>query len=120
MAPPCGIALQRARRPLRWSPSSQAQISPDSGSSKLGSQGDPESKVSKNDKQSKKSSGTIWMKDGEFVRPVEVAVGTSDGVNTSIAADTLQEGQKVVIGETTEAAQTGTKNPFIPQVQQRR
>jgi HlyD family secretion protein len=105
---------------LRWAPSSQAQISPDAGSIKLGSQGDPESKVSKNDKQSKKRSGTVWVKDGEFVRLVEVAVGTSDGVNTSVAADNLQEGQEVVIGETTGAAQTGTKNPFIPQVQQRR
>jgi HlyD family secretion protein len=105
---------------LRWSPSSPAQISLDARSSKLDPPGDSGPKASKKDKPAMKSAGTIWVKDGEFVRPVEVTVGTSDGISTSIVADTLQEGQEVVTGETTQAAQAGIKNPFIPQVPQRR
>ena len=63
----------------------------------------------------KERQGTIWLKDGEFVRPLEVKVGTSDGANTAVAADNLQEGQEVVTGETSENSQATTKNPFLPQ-----
>ena len=61
----------------------------------------------------------IWLKDGEFVRPVEVKVGTSDGANTAVASDDLREGQEVIIGESVEAPETGTKNPFLPQLPRR-
>ena len=54
------------------------------------------------------------MKDGEFVRAVDVTVGTSDGVNTGVAADALQEGQEVVVGEASANSQAATKNPFLP------
>jgi multidrug efflux pump subunit AcrA (membrane-fusion protein) len=58
--------------------------------------------------------GIIWLKDGEFVRPVEVKVGTSDGSNTAVAADNLKEGEEVVTGKTTGPEQGGTQNPFVP------
>jgi hypothetical protein len=54
------------------------------------------------------------LKDGGFVRPVDVMAGTSDGVNTGIAADVLLEGQEVVIGESSANSQAATKNPFLP------
>jgi multidrug efflux pump subunit AcrA (membrane-fusion protein) len=60
------------------------------------------------------------LKEGDFVRPVEVKVGTSDGSNTAVVAGDLQEGQEVVTGETTDKAQAGTKNPFLPQLPPRR
>jgi len=63
--------------------------------------------------------GIIWLKENEFVRPVEVKVGISDGTNTAVAADTLREGQKVVIGEIAETAQTVTRSPFVPQIRRR-
>ena len=56
------------------------------------------------------------MKDGEFVRPLEVKAGTSDGANTAVTADNLQEGQEVVIGEAVASSQAITKNPFVPQI----
>ena len=43
--------------------------------------------------------GRVWVKDGDFVRPVEVQVGISDGVTTEISGDKISEGMKVVIGE---------------------
>jgi HlyD family secretion protein len=105
---------------LRWSPSSLGQIAPDVRSQ---NQVDPsasdsggDSKSSKQNKGSKERRGTIWLKDGEFVRPLEVKAGTSDGANTAVAADNLQEGQEVVTGETSANPQTTTKNPFLPPV----
>jgi HlyD family secretion protein len=94
---------------LRWSPSSLAQIAPDARSSQLDPPGDSETKIAP-----KKNTGTIWVKDGEFVRPMDVTAGTSDGVNTGIASDALQEGQEVVVGEASANSQAATKNPFLP------
>jgi HlyD family secretion protein len=105
---------------LRWSPSSPTQISPEARSQNMvdppagGSAGD--SKSSKENKGSKARQGTVWLKDGEFVRPLEVKVGTSDGANTAVTADNLQEGQEVITGETSANSQATTKNPFLPPV----
>ena len=105
---------------LRWSPSSLAQIAPDA---RQLNQGDPsasnsagESKSSKPNKGSKERQGTIWLKDGEYVRPLEVKAGTSDGAHTAVVAEDLQEGQEVVTGEQPANSQAATKSPFAPQV----
>ena len=105
---------------LRWSPSSLAQIAPDVSSqnqvdpSAGGSAGD--SKSSKQKRASRERPGTLWLKEGEFVRPLEVKASTSDGANTAVMADNLQEGQEVVTGETSANSQSATKNPFLPPV----
>jgi HlyD family secretion protein len=105
---------------LRWSPSSLVEISPDARLSKAadpaprdapGKNG-PDSKQAKD---SKEHVGTIWVKAGEFVRPVTVKVGASDGISTAIACESIHEGQEVVTGETAGTAQGGTRNPFLPQ-----
>jgi HlyD family secretion protein len=109
---------------LRWTPSSLAQIAPDA---RAGLQADPPANDPSSTRQapatppkgSKASHGTIWVKDGEFVRPVEVKIGTSDGVNTAVAADELREGQVVITSEIVATAQTDTKNPFLPAVRRR-
>jgi HlyD family secretion protein len=108
---------------LRWSPSSLAQIAPDV---RPGNPADPPAsdppgdlQPAKRNKGPKSSHGTIWLKNGEFVRPVEVKVGTSDGANTAVTADELREGQMVVTGETVAAAQTDVKNPFLPKALRR-
>ncbi len=104
---------------LRWSPSSPAQISP---AARNQTAADPpgapsgEGKSSNADKGSKGHPGTIWLRDGEFVRPVEVKTGVSDGANTAVTADNLHEGQEVVVGEVSAVAQATTKNPFVPQI----
>ena len=88
---------------LRWIPGSPTQILPSARDAK------PAEGV-------KDHAGVIWVKEGDYVRPVEVRTGTSDGTDTAVSADSLQEGQEVVTGEATEAAQAGTKNPFVPQI----
>ena len=100
---------------LRWTPSAFAQIAPDA---RPGNPSDPPANdpPSKNESGQKSSHRTLWLKDGAFVRPIEVTAGTSDGANTAVVAEGLREGQEVVIGETTASAQTDVKNPFLPKV----
>jgi HlyD family secretion protein len=58
----------------------------------------------------------LWLMEGEFVRPVRVQAGPSDGSMTEVQGEGLTEGMKVVTGlETTAKNQTGTSNPFTPQ-----
>ena len=61
--------------------------------------------------------GQLWVRDGEFVRPVTIRVGLSDGSMTEVSGTKVKEGMQVVIGE--EAAGTagsGDTNPFLPQI----
>jgi HlyD family secretion protein len=88
---------------LRWSPSSMAQISPEFRSWKAADA----------------RAATVWLKDGEFVKPFAVKAGATDGANTVLPDDVLRDGQEVVTGETLEASDSATKNPFIPQFRRR-
>jgi len=103
---------------LRWLPSTTLQIAPDLRSSKVVAdlRADPPnaSDSSKPGKASNRHLGVLWLKDGDFARPLEVTVGISDGANTAVSSDLLHEGQEVVTGEVVENAQAGTKNPFLP------
>ncbi|HWX20705.1 MAG TPA: HlyD family efflux transporter periplasmic adaptor subunit [Candidatus Binatia bacterium] len=108
---------------FRWTPSSLAQVIPEARAWKPS---DPEPKApgaapkaANQDKAPKSRVGTVWLKDGEFVRPLEVKAGASDGANTAVVSDLLKEGQEVVTGEIVETAQTGTQNPFVPQFRKR-
>jgi HlyD family secretion protein len=97
---------------LRWSPSSPNEIT-----ANVRSQNSIDPPAGKNPSHAKGANGgqgVIWLKDGEFVRPVEVKVGTSDGSNTAVTADDLKEGEEVVTGETTGPEPGGTQNPFVP------
>jgi HlyD family secretion protein len=97
---------------LRWSPSSADEITANARSQ---NPVDPLANNNPTDaKGANASQSVIWLKEGEFVRPLKVKVGTSDGANTAVAADNLQEGQEVVIGEASVSSQTNIKNPFLP------
>lgn len=87
---------------LRWAPSSPAEVVPEARQKDLQPASDQQ-----------KSRRSIWVKSGEFVRPIEVTTGLSDGANTAITADGLHEGDEVVIGETVLTA-ADLKNPFLP------
>jgi HlyD family secretion protein len=102
---------------LRWSPPSLAYIAPEARSP---NPADPPSdnRGKKEKAASKEAMGTVWVKDGSFVRPLEVKLGTSDGANTAVVADDLREGQEVVVGAATGAPEN-TENPFLPPVRKR-
>jgi len=61
--------------------------------------------------------GVVWVADGPFVRPVPVAVGSSDWTRIEISGRGVREGLRVVIGEARAAGiRPGTVNPFAPQL----
>jgi len=102
---------------LRWSPSAPSQVALDA---RAQTPADPPpadspaaSKSAAPHKGARERKGTVWLTAGELVRPLEVTVGISDGANTAVTSESLQEGQDVVIGEAA-AANAQTRNPFLP------
>jgi HlyD family secretion protein len=62
--------------------------------------------------------GTVWVAEGDFVKPVDVTTGITDGRATEVQGAELVEGAQVVVGEQsseTASAPAGGANPFIPQ-----
>jgi HlyD family secretion protein len=112
-------ALRVPNAALRWQPSPQ-QVAPDVRADFLKSMkaasGAPGSKPVEKAKDSHER-GRVWIEDGQFVRPVKVRIGLSDGMVTEITGGDLEEGAPVVIGESHEnASGGGTTNPFTPQM----
>jgi HlyD family secretion protein len=63
---------------------------------------------------------TVWVQDGEFVRPVKVRVGLTDG-NVTELVEVLDGGQlppdaELVIGESQQSAGPKSNNPFAAQM----
>ena len=59
--------------------------------------------------------GTLWVKDGEFVRPVEVRVGLTDGASSEVTGEGLKDGTPVVIGLDAAGDSDGA-SPFLPKI----
>ena len=124
---------------LRWYPSSVDEVAPDAradfkpideepaiggerGARGQGGadQGAPKSANKQGNHKKSVRHGMLWVRDGEFVRPVAVTVGATDGLNTAVYGDKLSENQEVVTGEIIDApSSSGEKNPFIPQMSRR-
>jgi HlyD family secretion protein len=101
---------------LRWVPATAAQVSPEARSKFKQADDTP---APAGDALHKARRATVWVKDGNFVRPVDVKVGVTDRVNTAVFGDDLKEGDQIVTGDV--VASTATeKNPFMPPAQQRR
>jgi HlyD family secretion protein len=101
---------------LRWAPSSPNEVVADTRSQNaVDLPGDKPSGA----KGTNRGQGVIWLKEGEFVRPVEVKTGTSDGSFTAVTADNLKEGEEVITGETTGPELGATQNPFLPSFRRR-
>jgi len=66
--------------------------------------------------------GTLWVKDGDFVKPIPVTTGVTDGASTAIIGGDLQEGADVITGvqiTDADAGSQGPTNPFMPQMRRR-
>lgn len=96
---------------LRWWPQPQ-NIAPAARDSATK---DGRSKTGSNDKDRSERS-TIWLQDGNFVRPLRVQVGSSDGTLTEVSGEGLTEGLEVVIGEGRSNGSDSTSNPFAPKL----
>jgi HlyD family secretion protein len=69
--------------------------------------------------------GRLWVvSQGGLVRPLEVAVGMTDGTSTQISGSGVFDGTQVVVGEESAEGQSGdsstdgneTRNPFLPKI----
>lgn len=60
--------------------------------------------------------GTVWVEDGEFVRPVAVKIGLTDGLSTEITGGDLKENDEVVVGENRSNDGSKKNAPFAPKV----
>jgi HlyD family secretion protein len=62
--------------------------------------------------------GTLWVRDGEYVKPMKVRTGISDQLVTHVQGEGLTEGLEVVIADARPDAggpPAGGTNPFTPQ-----
>jgi HlyD family secretion protein len=76
-------------------------------------------KAAKHAKADKEGSdkATVWIQDGEFVRPVPVRTGLTDGVQTEILSGELEQGEPIVIGARRAAkADDASATPFAPKM----
>lgn len=117
---------------LRWYPSDKTEVVADARSQWKPIENDEREKPNmgevpappKRDKNGKAIKtkkpdrfGTIWLTEGQFVEPVKVKIGTSDGIDTEVSAESLKEGSDVVVGEIVQSAEDGQeRNPFLPQL----
>jgi HlyD family secretion protein len=60
--------------------------------------------------------GTLWVKHNEFVRPVSVEIGLTDGIQTEISGGALEEGTEIVIGQNQQNDPEDGASPFLPQL----
>ena len=59
----------------------------------------------------------VWIKDGNFVRPIRVRTGITDGTNTEVKSDELAEETALVVGKQMHSSDgDSTKNPFAVQM----
>jgi HlyD family secretion protein len=77
---------------------------------------DPDGAAKNRDK-----AGVVWVQQGEFLRPITVRVGMTDGTMTEVQSPDLKEGLAVVISEQRQssAPQGGGASPFVPQMKKR-
>lgn len=114
--------LQVANAALRWTPS-VAKIVPEFRQGMPKSGGEPESGAPAETQaagtqaaKSPSGRGILWVQDGEFLRPVPVRTGLSDGAMTEVSGRDVQDGMTIVTGEkTADAEEAGVTNPFTPQ-----
>jgi HlyD family secretion protein len=104
---------------LRWAPqpeqiAKEYRVDEASGNDSSGSSQKLSNDPNKHKKTGSKQ-GTVWVQDGEFVRPVTVKLGMTDGVLTEVFGNELPESTEIITGEQQQSAQSdGTTNPFTP------
>jgi HlyD family secretion protein len=95
---------------LRWRPQ-LAQVAPEF-------RDEYQESLRKKGGAQQRSGGVVWVQDNDFVRPIRVAVGVSDGRRTEVEkvhdGDTLEEGTAVVVGEPQSGDVKKPLNPFAP------
>jgi HlyD family secretion protein len=66
--------------------------------------------------KSRDDRGRLWVKDGDYVRWVDVKIGATDGVMTVVRGKDVTDKTEIVIGEVVVPAADDAKNPFAPTI----
>jgi HlyD family secretion protein len=115
--------LRAPNAALRWKPSPE-QVSPEFRetfeNSTLGKKGQKGGKGlgsgSARSAVGNGSPGVVWLLEGQYVRPLHVRAGVTDGVMTEVQGKGLTENLQVVTGVQTRIVnRTDGSNPFAPQ-----
>ncbi len=103
---------------LRWAPRPD-QILPEARKQRHAAKGSNREKGGHSSTDgSIKPRGTIWVEAGNFVRPILVNTGLSDGVFTEVEGKELNDGLRIVAGEATRETVDGKgpeRSPLLPQ-----
>jgi HlyD family secretion protein len=112
-----GNALTVANEALRWRPDPK-QVAPEARAAfQKSAQKRDAADSSKDAGQSGPAThGVVWVPEGQFVKPVKVKLGLSDGVRTEIVGGDLKEGEAVVTGDALVTSDDSGSNPFAPQM----
>ncbi len=102
---------------LRWTPSPDQiapEFRPESKRERGAGSGAPGGSPAKGKQGAGR--GTVWVETGDYVQPVEVSLGLTDGSLTEVESPQLQEEMRVVLGEQQkEGASSSAISPFVPQ-----
>jgi HlyD family secretion protein len=100
---------------LRYTPRAELVKQSDGDDEAEDEQGDADTQEKTSDAANLDKLKTVWVRHGEFVSPVEVEIGTTDGAQTEIVGGDLKPGMEIVLGENAdEPVATGDTNPFAP------
>jgi HlyD family secretion protein len=93
---------------MRYRPRQELVIPPPAGV-------ETELPASENDQDNHENIRTLWVRHGNFVYPVDVRIGLTDGAESEIIAGAVTEGTELVVGENLAGAlPTEGTNPFAP------
>lgn len=117
-------ALQVPNAALRWQPSSE-QVEPKyrkevegvvAGKEKPQKSNQNWAKGAPKTQEKNDNRGLVWLLAGQYVQPVRVQLGVSDGTMTVVEGEGIAEGVKVVTGVLSkDSGQADASNPFAPQ-----
>ena len=85
---------------LRWRPAARDVVPEERGAFALAQRQLPEAGEAGRTSSPADDVGTgvLWIRRGDFVKPVQVVVGLSDGISTEVSGDGLTEGAEIVVG----------------------
>jgi HlyD family secretion protein len=66
--------------------------------------------------KSETKTGTLWVRQGDFVRSVSVSVGLTDGISTEVVEGEIREGQEVIVGAVAKETDDEGGSPFLPKI----
>ena len=96
----CTDVLLVPNAALRWRPRSEQIV--------------PEAREKTSDLQKRTPNerrGRVWVRDGNFARPIDVRLGPSDGSKTEISGSDVRERMEVIVGESAAARNIRSGSP---------